>query len=240
MTRIFVDQALRAGARIELPADSARYLKTVLRQREGWVLTVFNGLGGEYRGRLTVMRRDTAVIELDAFVDTDPESPLAITLVQSLARGDRMDYAIQKAVELGVTRIIPLAALRSTLRLTDGRAATRHAHWRGVIVHACEQSGRTRLPELDVPRTIDDVCSRDCAALKLVFERSAAEPLQAIAEETTDVAALIGPEGGFEPEELEQLQQAGYRRARLGPRILRTETAAVAALTAIQLRWGDL
>jgi 16S rRNA (uracil1498-N3)-methyltransferase len=173
-------------------------------------------------------------------MDLDRESPLAVTLLQCVPRGDRMDFIVQKATELGVTRIIPVLSQRSVVRLDPAQAESKAAHWRAVAVNACEQCGRNRVPVIEAPSTlINYLGSSTPTSVRLVLEpdtESSASPLNL--EAAVEIA--IGPEGGFAAEELEAFGIAGFTRIRLGPRILRTETAAIAALTWLQTRFGDL
>lgn len=239
MTRIFLDQALHNGAEIELPDGPARHVAQVLRMRVGDTLTVFNGQGGEFRAELLDVAKRRVSIRLGTHQPVERESPLAVHLAQCVSKGDRMDWAIQKAVELGVTRITPVVSERSVVKLSDERWQKKLEHWRGVVIAACEQSGRTRLPELLDACTLSDYLGQETAGCRWVLApgSDARLPQAGVAGA---VALLIGPEGGLSERDLHLADLAGFHRLSLGPRILRTETAAAAALTAVQLRFGDL
>jgi 16S rRNA (uracil1498-N3)-methyltransferase len=171
----------------------------------------------------------------------EKESPLTVFLGQGLSRGDRMDYTLQKAVELGVKTILPLLTQRSVTDLQDARVAKRLQHWQKIIIGACEQSGRNQVPRILQPIALTNWLKNDHPrGLKLVLDPRADQRLQRITPSSQELTLLIGPEGGFTPDELQLAQTKGFLPAQLGPRILRTETAAVAALTAVQVLWGDL
>jgi 16S rRNA (uracil1498-N3)-methyltransferase len=242
LTRVFVSSGLREGAIVELPAETASHVAKVLRARAGDALVLFGGDGREFTGEIQSVRGARVQVALGAARSVDRESPLDVTLLQCVPRGDRMDFIVQKATELGVRRIVPLLCQRSVVRLGEGQAASKAAHWRGVAVSACEQCGRNRLPAIDAPLQLEAFLGTAPAqpALRLVLEPdSVPGGLQELAPGTA-VEIAIGPEGGFSPEELEAFRVAGFRRAGLGPRILRTETAAIAALAWLQSRYGDL
>jgi 16S rRNA (uracil1498-N3)-methyltransferase len=245
LTRVYVATNLEAGSMVELPTETASHLAKVLRARSGDPIVLFSGDGREYAGSVENVRgsRVTAAVGNGAAVDR--ESPLAVTLLQCVPRGDRMDFIVQKATELGVTRVVPVLSQRSVVRLDAAQAESKAAHWRAVAVNACEQCGRNRLPRIEAPVPllnylgIDAPQSGAATPLRLLLEpedQSAAPPLVLPAA----VEIAIGPEGGFADQELEALRLAGFLRVRLGPRILRTETAALAALTWLQTRFGDM
>jgi 16S rRNA (uracil1498-N3)-methyltransferase len=238
--RIHVDGPLADGQELDLPAAAARHVVQVLRLRPPAPLILFDGSGGEYAA--TLLPGGSSRVRLGARTDVERESPLALTLLQGISRGERMDYTIQKAVELGVQRIVPVTTRRSVVRLSAERAAKRRAHWQGVVVSACEQCGRARLPQL-LPLQPHEVALHDGAppeALRFVLAPEATTTLHAIAETPSAVALLVGPEGGLDDSELTAAAAAGWRGIRLGPRVLRTETAGAAALAVLQARWGDL
>ena len=231
--RVFIEAPLREGSTVELP-DSAGHHARVLRLREGDALTLFDGTGGEWSAAL-VSRKEA---KLGAWQDAERESPLAITLIQGVSSGDRMDYTIQKAVELGFVIIQPLLTKRGVVRLEGTRAQARVSHWQKVVIAACEQCGRNRIPEvrplLDFGSYVRDVKDAPPRLLLSGQGRSIREfPVQG----TATIAA--GPEAGFAPEEQAALERAGFVKASLGPRVLRTETAAVAALAALSALRGD-
>lgn len=240
MPRLFVPLTLSARTRVILPEGAAHKVREVLRARVGSTLTLFDGSGGEYPGVLEACQRDRVEVAVGEREEVARESALQITLAQGISRGERMDYTLQKAVELGVTRIVPLASSRSQVKLEGERAARRIAHWQGIITHACEQSGRDRLPQLEKIQSLQDFMACDQAALKLTLTPTAQETLASAVAGKASVSLVIGPEGGLDPLEVTRLEAAGYRGARLGPRILRTETAALVALSVLQFVAGDL
>lgn len=231
---------LHAHATVALPPGVAHHVERVLRLAPGDALTLFNGEGGEYPGRLLSLGK-TPVAELGACQQTDRESPLAITLAQSLASGDKMDWVLQKAVELGASAIAPVASSRSVVKLSGERAEKRVEHWRQIVASACEQCGRNRLPQVAELTSLTAYLARPRTDgnLRLILAPGAALKLSDLPRPTA-VELLVGPEGGFTEDEIRAARLAGYQAVRLGPRILRTETAGLAALTALQLLWGDM
>ncbi|CAI8953571.1 16S rRNA (uracil(1498)-N(3))-methyltransferase [Pseudomonas chlororaphis] len=236
LSRFFIDAPLSLGEH-ELPEAQAHYIGRVLRMAEGDALQLFDGSGNEFRGTLLEVGKKRVVVRLDESFAGQVESPLQIHLGQGLSRGERMDWAIQKATELGVNEITPIFSERCEVRLKDERADKRLAHWRQVAVSACEQCGRSRVPVIHPPMLLADWIKQTQADLKLVLH-PVAEPLVSHAKPAT-LAFLIGPEGGLSDTEVDQAQDAGFLPARLGPRVLRTETAPVVALTVAQQLWGD-
>jgi len=240
LTRVYVDQDLAPGCIVELPPETASHLAKVLRARTGDQIILFRGDGREYLGAVESVRgaRVTASVGNGSFVDR--ESPLGVTLVQCVPRGDRMDFIVQKATELGVTRIVPVLSQRSVVRLDPAQAESKAAHWRAVALNACEQCGRNRLPTVDAPIALVNYLGDSAgAALRWVLEPETL-PQGAVPAIAGGVEVAIGPEGGFAAEELDAFRIAGFLRLGLGPRILRTETAAIAALTWLQTRFGDM
>ncbi|WP_277589768.1 16S rRNA (uracil(1498)-N(3))-methyltransferase [Pseudomonas chlororaphis] len=236
LSRFFIDAPLSLGEH-ELPEAQAHYIGRVLRMAEGDALQLFDGSGNEFRGTLLEVGKKRVVVRLDESFAGQVESPLQIQLGQGLSRGERMDWAIQKATELGVNEITPIFSERCEVRLKDERADKRLAHWRQVAVSACEQCGRSRVPVIHPPVLLADWIKQTQADLKLVLH-PVAEPLVSHAKPAT-LAFLIGPEGGLSDAEVDQAQGAGFLPARLGPRVLRTETAPVVALAVAQQLWGD-
>jgi 16S rRNA (uracil1498-N3)-methyltransferase len=240
LTRVYVDETLVPHSIVELPPDTASHLAKVLRARAGDELILFSGDGREFAGAVESVRGSRVTASVGTGTDVDRESPFAVTLVQCVPRGDRMDFIVQKATELGVTRIVPVLSQRSVVRLDGTQAESKAIHWRAVAVNACEQCGRNRLPIIEAPSALLNYLGSStptCARLVLEpdFESNAA-PLDL----DTAVEIAIGPEGGFAPDELDAFRIAGFARVQLGPRILRTETAAIAALTWLQTRFGDM
>ncbi len=236
LSRFFIDAPLSLGQH-ELPEAQAHYIGRVLRHAAGDAVQLFDGSGREYRGELVEVGKKTVRVELREQLDGLAESPLRIHLGQGLSRGERMDWAIQKATELGVTEITPIVSERCEVRLKDERTDKRLAHWRQVAISACEQCGRSVLPTIHAPQTLAEWQAGVQAELKLVLHPVAA-PLESHARPQT-LAFLIGPEGGLTDAEVEQAKGAGFQAARLGPRVLRTETAPVVALSVAQQLWGD-
>lgn len=235
LSRFFIDAPLALGSHA-LPETAAHYIARVLRLSNGSAVQLFDGSGQEYLGELVEVGKKQVRVELRQQLAGQPESPLRIHLGQGLSRGERMDWAIQKATELGVAQITPLISERCEVRLNDERADKRLAHWRQIAISACEQCGRSVVPTIHPPQQLGDWLPVE-AELKLVLHPVAA-PLTSHAQPRT-LAFLIGPEGGLSEHEVEQAQQAGFQAARLGPRVLRTETAPVVALSVAQQLWGD-
>ena len=238
-TRLYFNAPLAAGQTVSLDAIASRHLREALRVREGDDVVIFNGEGGEYSGKVIAVGRAAVSVQLSAYHAVDRESPLRIRLAQGISRGERMDYTIQKAVELGVATLAPLSTERSAVRLDEARARKREDHWRGIIRHAAEQSGRTRLPVLEPVGTLTQLLDASLEQGRLLLDPTAEAALGGVPL-PTDLCLAIGPEGGFSPSERMQLEAAGFRRLRLGPRILRTETAALVALSILQDHAGDL
>lgn len=237
--RVFVDQPLSPGRETVLDERASHYLKNVLRLRRDDRFHAFDGEGGCYIARLTSISKKAAVLLPEQHVAGERESSLDVTLVQGIARGQKMDYTIQKAVELGVNRIVPVVTEFSQVKLDAQRADKRLSHWRGVVISACEQCGRNRLPVVEAPLALDEWLETGDENGGLMLQPGAALPLAGYTPETEHLTLLIGPEGGLSEADCRAAEHAGYRGVSLGPRILRTETAAVAALAACQTLWGD-
>jgi 16S rRNA (uracil1498-N3)-methyltransferase len=240
VTRVYLDQTLVVGAELELPESAHRHLVQVLRLRVGDTLTVFDGKGSEAAATLTSVEKRSSRITLQAPTQPLRESPLHITLLQGVSKGDRMDYTLQKAVELGVTQIQPLTTQRSVVKLDAERWAKKLEHWQGVVASACEQSGRTCLPPLLPATTLEAAVSTlPDDLLKLALIPDDGVSLLGLTPPARGIALLVGPEGGLAPSEIDACQAAGFIAVQLGPRVLRTETAGVATLAALQALWGD-
>jgi 16S rRNA (uracil1498-N3)-methyltransferase len=239
--RSHVDQPLAVGQRITLPEDSSLHLLRVLRLEPGDAVTLFNGDGFDYTARLLTAAKRGAEAEITGREPVPRESPLRITLVQGVARGEKMDLVLQKATELGVDAFSPVITERTEVKLDADRAEKRMAHWRGVVAAACEQSGRAVLPRLSEPKPLSAYAGAETADIKLVLDPSGDVGLASVAPQAGQTIALVvGPEGGLSERDLATLRAAGFRGLRLGPRILRTETAGLAALAALQALYGDL
>ena len=242
LTRAFVDAALSVGTQVALPEAAAAHLVRVLRLREGDACVLFNGDGRDYDARIAASDKRETRVDIVSASDVGNESPLRIVLLQGIARGEKMDLILQKATELGVARIVPVDAERTEVRLDGERLRKRVAHWRSVVVSACEQCGRARIPEVADPAAIADVARHAAdATSKLILDPDGEHALPALAiGPAATVAIAIGPEGGWSPRDRETLRSAGFEGLRLGPRILRTETAGLAAIAALQAIHGDL
>ncbi|WP_297836718.1 16S rRNA (uracil(1498)-N(3))-methyltransferase [Pseudomonas sp.] len=236
LSRFFIDAPLSLGEH-ELPEAQAHYIGRVLRMAEGDALQLFDGSGSEFRGTLLEVGKKRVRVTLDEKFAGQKESALRIHLGQGLSRGERMDWAIQKATELGVREITPIISERCEVRLKDERAEKRQLHWKQIAISACEQCGRSVVPVIHPPLALADWLKQTDADLKLVLH-PVAEPLSRHDKPFT-LAFLIGPEGGLNDAEIDQAKVAGFHAARLGPRVLRTETAPVVALSVAQQLWGD-
>ncbi len=237
--RFYCREALSPGAHVELPEPVARHAVRVLRLPPGAPMVLFDGRGGEYPAHIERIERDRVYAELAEWRDIERESRLNITLVQALQAGDKMDFTIQKAVELGVRDIVPVESRRSVLRLAGERAGKRVAHWQGVVASACEQCGRNQVPLVAPLEKLENWLARPSnGCLRLMLAPDADQTLASIPPAEA-IQLLIGAEGGLDPQEVIAATQAGFRAVRMGPRILRTETAGLAALAALQALWGD-
>ncbi|HET8819284.1 MAG TPA: 16S rRNA (uracil(1498)-N(3))-methyltransferase [Xanthomonadaceae bacterium] len=244
LTRVHVDAPLAVGLRVPLPAAVAAHLQRVLRLGEGDTCVLFNGDGQDYDARIHVAGKRELLVDVTGARAVDNESPLPVTLVQGVARGEKMDWILQKATELGVAAFVPVDSERSEVKLDAARAARRVAHWRSVLASACEQCGRARVPAIQAPSAL----ARALDALPEGGTRLLLDPggtvdvdgLRLDDRLPMSVVLAVGPEGGWSPRDREQLRSAGFAGLRLGPRILRTETAGIAAVAALQARWGDL
>jgi len=224
-----------------LPEQAGEHVARVLRLERGHPLILFNGDGREYEATLASLGKHAVSAEIGDAHLVDRESPLDITLAQGVARGEKMDWILQKATELGVARIVPLVTERTEVKLDEERAERRVAHWRSVVAGACEQSGRTRLPEIGRPLRIDRWLGDlgEHPALRLALLPEGDVRLRQIPQVENGILLCVGPEGGFSGNDVAQLRQAGFHGLRLGPRILRTETAGLAAIAAWQAVAGD-
>ena len=241
LTRCHVDAPLVVGASLALPETAANHLARVLRLREGDACVLFNGDGHDHDARISVIGKREVRAEIIAARSVDNESPLHVTLLQGVARGEKMDLILQKATELGVAAVVPVMAERTEVKLDAERAEKRMAHWRSVIASACEQSGRARLPTLSAPAALVDAARTvDADTTKLTLDPTGEVSLATVQIAGGAVVVAIGPEGGWSPRDRDTLSAAGFTGLRLGPRILRTETAGLAAIAALQSRFGDL
>ncbi len=225
---------------VELDAQATAHLTRVLRLKPGDDLVMFNGEGGEFRATVDTVERRSARIRLGEFIKQNVESPLELVLVQGISRGERMDYTVQKAVELGVTRIVPVTTERTVVNLKGERQQRRQEHWQGVVNSACEQCGRNVVPRVSPVTPLHEWLSAPNQGARFVLHHRSQQGLPDRVDNQHAVTLLIGPEGGLTDEEINAAQRADYIPLTLGPRVLRTETAAVTALSVLQWVWGDL
>ena len=237
--RIFTTHSLAEGITLRLEEGPSRHLAGALRLREGAAITLFNGNGGEYEAHLTVIERKQVTVELGRHDPIERESPLHTELGIAISRGERMDWVIQKATELGINTISPLFSERTEVKLKGDRADKKLRHWRQVAISACEQCGRNQLPDIAPLATVSEWTERADAECKLVLHHRNTKPL-AGGSAPANVALLIGPEGGLSEAEINKAETAGFSPMALGPRVLRTETAPLAALSLVQQQWGDM
>jgi len=238
--RFHVPVPFTLPATLDLPEAAAHHAARVLRLRSGDAVTLFNGTGGEYAARITAIGKRDVTVAIERHDPVERESPLQVTLVQALSSGERMDFTIQKAVELGVSCIVPVESERCIVRLKGERAEKRVAHWRQVVVSACEQCGRNRIPEVRMISALEDwLAAEKNDALRWILLPDADTALRDLAHPRKPIELLVGPEGGLTDVEADAARRAGYQPVRLGPRVLRTETAAPALLAALQALWGD-
>src|SRR5688500_18980582 len=242
INRAYVDIPLTVGTRVALPDSAAAHLIRVLRLGVGETCVLFNGDGHDHDARIVAADKRGAEVEIVATREVDNESPLRIVLVQGIARGEKMDWILQKATELGVAAFVPVNSDRSEVKLDVERAGKRLAHWQSVVVSACEQSWRARVPVVSPPQALASaLATLPTESLRCMLDPDARNDIATIAPpDGRSVAVAIGPEGGWSPRDRSMLADAGFTGLRLGPRILRTETAGIAAIAALQARFGDL
>ncbi len=241
ISRIFQPVDLVCGSVIQLDSPASHHLVAVLRAKVNDGLIIFNGKGGEYTSVIIQVNKKQVSVQINEHIAREAESPLALCLLQGISRGEKMDYTIQKAVELGVKKIIPLFTERCTVKLDEERRAKRFQHWQSIIVSACEQSGRNQIPELLFPMTLESSLRSMQADWCFVLSPTAVSQLkEKPVQKHQSVILLIGPEGGLSDSEISFACQQRFLPLNLGPRILRTETAAVAAITALQCSFGDM
>jgi 16S rRNA (uracil1498-N3)-methyltransferase len=238
--RCHLDTPLETDRVVSLSADVRAHLTKVLRLRDGDPVTLFNGDGFDYPSRLESAGPSTIARVLMRQPAAGAEAGVAITLVQALARGEKMDWIIQKATELGVARIVPVVSQRSEVRLDVERAEKRVEHWRKVAIGACEQSGRARIPLIEQPKPLHAAIESIDDVIRLALDPDGNRRVADLGEEAGSMALAIGPEGGFDPHEIAAFERAGWQRLRLGARVLRTETAGIAAIAALLARFGEL
>ncbi len=240
LTRSHVDAPLQVDDEITLPDDVAAHLLRVLRLQEGDACVLFNGDGHDYHARITAIGKREARAQVLSARRIDNESPLRITLLQGIARGEKMDWILQKATELGMARFLPVSSDRSEVKLDAQRADKRLAHWRGIVVSACEQSGRAVVPDVLAPQALAHAAGLRTGRGFILDPFAEASLAHLQGEPLRDCTIAIGPEGGWSPRDREHLLAEGFEGLRLGPRVLRTETAGIAAIAALQALSGDL
>jgi 16S rRNA (uracil1498-N3)-methyltransferase len=240
ISRIYCPVDLIVDSQVILTDDAAHHLVNVLRAKEGHAIVMFNGDGNEYSAHLIELSKRKVVALVDSQLSISIESPLAIHLGQGISRGDRMDWVIQKSVELGVSDITPLLTQRCGVKLTESRWLKKHEQWQKLLISACEQCGRNVLPTLHQATHLKDWLNISTNQLRLTLHPRAEKAFRHVSMHPQGVRLLIGPEGGLSDQEVYQTEQTGFQSIQLGPRVLRTETAAVAAITALQAIHGDL
>lgn len=238
--RIHITSQLDTGQTITLDKAAASHISRVLRMKKGDALILFNGEGGEYTASITSAERHDVSVKIEQFTNKDCESPIKISLVQGISRGERMDYTIQKAVELGVHEIIPVFTKRGVVHLKGERLLKKEKHWQAVAVSACEQCGRNSIPLVHTPVTLQNwLAGGNISSTALVLDPLATQNIKQACSGDEPVTLLAGPEGGLSEDEIELVRESGFTGIQLGPRVLRTETAALAAIAALQTLYGD-
>ena len=239
-SRIHTSHPLILANKVELTGPAGHYLTRVLRLSKGDPVTLFNGDGNDYSGEISDIQSQRVRVRITGSMNPGNESPLKITLVQAICRGERMDNALQKATELGVFCIQPLMSQRVGVRLDESRQIKRITHWQKVVISACEQSGRAVVPEVKKPLSISDWISGTFESRRLVLDPFAENKLSGLSVEDDSISILVGPEGGFTDEEIKKVCANGVLAVSLGPRVLRTETAGPAAIAVLQAKTGGM
>ena len=238
--RIFTNSPLAVGSQCQLDDNAANHVGRVLRMQAGQALLLFNGDGHDYHATITEAGKKHVLVAVTEAAENETESPLRVVLAQTLSKGDRMDYAVQKAVEMGVSEIVPLTTERCDVKLKGDREDKRLRHWQQVAISAAEQCGRARVPEIQPVMTVQQWLEHARACdLRLVLHHRTERSLNTL-EKPSSIALMIGPEGGLTAEEIALAEDNGFLPVALGPRVLRTETAPVAAIALCQWLWGDI
>src|SRR4051812_12655192 len=241
LTRVFIDSDLAAGQRLTIEGSAGNHIVRVLRSRVGDELTLFNGRGGEYGALIDEIRRDTVQVSVREHRDQERESTFELTLAQGISRGERMDWVMQKATELGVTRIVPLFTERSMVHLDEKQALKKVQHWRGIAVSACEQCGRNVVPEIAAPIVLHGLLEKPVGrGISLLLSPTGEQRIADIAGSPEGATVLIGPEGGLAQVEQDAALRSGFTAVRMGPRGLRKEKAGVGAFAFVQQEIGGL
>lgn len=238
--RLYIDMSLITGETVCLPRDKAHHLSHVLRMHSGDIIKLFNNSGYEFDSKIITLTKKNAEVEVTGFQQIENESPLKITLCLAVARGQHMDYSVQKAVELGVSKIIPVMSEFSNVKLQKDRVQNKMTHWQNIIISASEQCGRNCLTELMDPISFSECLDTDDSSVKLILHPGSQHALPAISIDNNQLSLMIGPEGGFSDNEVNEAMEKSHIPVSLGPRILRAETAVVSALSNAQQLWGDL
>lgn len=240
ITRLFCSISLAHRAQAHLPSGAAHHAIRVLRLKRGDEVRLFNGEGGEYEASIHRVDKDSVTVDIGRHHHIERESKVRVCLAQAITTGDKMDYTLQKAVELGVARIQPLQSNRGVVRLNQERAEKRLQHWQNIVVSACEQCGRNTVPKVEPIKPFEEwVAATDPAAMRLMLSPHVELSLRDCPAPTGEVSLVVGPEGGLNQEEVAFAQVKGFTSVRMGQRVLRTETAPLAALAAMQILWGD-
>jgi 16S rRNA (uracil1498-N3)-methyltransferase len=241
LTRVHVPGPLTSGHPHTIEGDAANHITRVLRLERGHPIIVFDGSGGEYAARIEDFRKGAVIVSVGDRSTIVRESPLPLTLAQGVSRGERMDWVVQKATELGVSRIVPVLTERTVVKLDAKQAERKLLHWQGIATAACEQSGRDRIPVIDEPLDLGRfLVGADRQATRVLLSPTGSQRIAELARPDREIIVLIGPEGGLAETEQRAALAAGFIAVRMGPRVLRTETAAIAALTLLQHQFGDL
>ena len=240
LPRVFTTEQLDVGGLIELDKGSARHLTSVLRMKAGQAFILFNGQGGEFSAELVQAKKDRATAKITGFTGADRESPLQLHLGIGISRGERMDWIIQKATELGISQISPIFSARCEVKLSGERLDKRIKHWQQIAISACEQSQRNSVPTINRAVNLEQWVSSCDSSLKLVLHHRTEKRLQEMVNTDNSIGILVGPEGGLSEIEIEQAMAQNFQSLAMGPRVLRTETAPLAAISIIQSIWGDM
>ncbi|VAW64157.1 16S rRNA (uracil(1498)-N(3))-methyltransferase [hydrothermal vent metagenome] len=236
--RVYYSEQFETGQAYSLEKATSHYLLRVLRLKEQQAFTLFDGKGCEYHAQLEISGK-TAIAHIESSSHLSTESNLKIHLLQGISKGDRMDFVIQKSVELGVHKITPVICERTVVNLKGDRLEKKRQHWNNIAISACEQSGRNHLPEISVIKQLDEILQEGNSQLKLLLNPLSKQTFNSIEFSADQLSFLIGPEGGLTDNEINHALQNNFSDIQLGPRVLRTETAALAAITAAQVLWGD-
>ncbi|MCY9854981.1 16S rRNA (uracil(1498)-N(3))-methyltransferase [Vibrio mediterranei] len=238
--RIYHPEPIHALGTLALSEDAAGHVGRVLRMKEGQEVLLFDGSGHEFPATITQIGKKNVDVDIQEKVSSSIESPLDLHLGQVISRGDKMEFTIQKSVELGVNTITPLISERCGVKLDAKRFEKKLQQWQKIAISACEQCGRNTIPEIRPIMSLEQWCAEPSEALKLNLHPRAKYSINTLPEPVTKVRLLIGPEGGLSAQEIEMTEQYQFEETLLGPRVLRTETAALTAITALQVRFGDL